>query len=164
MSHNFIEITETDMGSKARAKKATERFPKELTAQTRWKLVYWWEQVLATAQALCPVKTGTLQATGRIEETDPSIGVGSYFERGMTIEDVNMISKMIVFGGMLVNPDTGRICDYAQAVHDGHFTRSGRWIPPNPFIEMAIQIHIQELYSILGKSVDDVINTVWVGE
>ena len=162
MSNQFIEITETDYGSKGRAIEATKKFPKALTASARWKLVWWWEEVLATAQALCPVKTGTLMATGRIEETDPSIG--GYFEVGMTLEDTNIISKMIVFGGMLVNPETGRICDYAQAVHDGHFTRSGRWIPPNPFIEMAIQIHMQELDTILGKSIDEVTETIWVGE
>jgi len=162
MSNQFIDIIETDYGSKARAIKATKKFSKELTAKARWRLVYWWEEVLATARALCPVKTGTLQTTGRIEEIDPSIG--GYFEVGMTLEDTNMISKMIVFGGMLINPDTGRLCDYAQAVHDGHFTRSGRWIPPNPFIEMAIQIHMQELDVILGKSIDEVIETVWIGE
>jgi hypothetical protein len=37
-------------------------------------------------------------------------------------------------------------------------------MPPNPFIEMAIQIHMQELDTILGKSIDEVANTVWVGE
>ena len=162
MSHSFIEFVETDYGSKARAKEATKKLPREITAQARWRLVVWWEQVLATARALCPVKSGTLQATGRIEETDPSIGAS--FEVGMTLEDTNMISKMIVFGGLLINPDTGRICDYAQAVHDGHFTRSGRWIPPNPFIEMAIQIHLQELDTILGNAIDTAVNTVWVGE
>jgi hypothetical protein len=162
MSNQFIDITETDYGSKARAKVACQRFPKELTANARWKLVYWWQEVLETARALCPVDTGTLQATGRITETDPSIG--GLFEVGMTLENTNIISKMIEFGGLLVNPKSGRICDYAQAVHDGHFTRSGRWMPPNPFIEMAIQIHMQELDTILGKSIDEVANTVWVGE
>lgn len=160
MSNQFIDIIETDLGSKARAIEATKKFPKVLTTNMRWKLMWWWEEVLATARALCPVDTGTLQATGRIEETDSSIG--GFFEVGMTLENTNVINKMIVFGGMLVNPETGRTCDYAQAVHDGHFTRSGRWIPPNPFIEMAIQIHMQELDAILGKSVDETINTVWV--
>lgn len=149
MSRNFIEITETDYGSKARAKKATEMFPKELTAQARWKLVYWWEQVLATARALCPVKTGTLQATGRIEETDPSIGAGSYFERGMTVEDTNMISKMIVFGGLLVNPDTGRIC-----------VPIGTKIFANPSLEL---IPIENL-SINSKIWDSQNNFQFIGE
>ena len=72
-----------------------------------------------------------------------------------------LIQHKIVAGGMLTNPITGRICDYAQAVHDGHFTVGGGWVPPNPFINTAINIHINELYQILEGSLDKSINTVW---
>jgi hypothetical protein len=161
MSSGFIVFTETDYGSKGRAKAATEQFPKELSAQAKWRLINWWEKVLATARALCPIDTATLAMSGRIEKAGADIG--GYFEKAVTPEH-ELIDSMIVFGGILVNPKTGRICDYAQAVHDGHFTRSGRWIPPRPFIQEAVNIHINELYHIINQALDRTINTVWIGE
>ena len=84
------------------------------------------------------------------------------FEKEVVPAQHVLIQHKIVAGGMLPHPKTGRICDYAQAVHDGHFTVGGTWVPPNPFIDTAINIHINELYSILEGSVDKSINTVWV--
>lgn len=74
-----------------------------------------------------------------------------------------VINHKIVAGGMLVHPATGRIVDYAQAVHDGHYTKGGTWVAPNPFITDAINIHINELYQIIDSAIDKSINTVWVG-
>jgi len=54
-------------------------------------------------------------------------------------------------------------CDYARFHHDGHFTRSGSFVPPNPFLTMAINLHINELYQILDQTLDKSVNTVWVG-
>lgn len=160
MSEQFISITETDNGSKGRAITAADRFPEELSVEAKWKIRVWWEKVLDTARALCPVDTGTLQTTIRIEDID--MDFGSYFEKTFSPQH-ELINSQIVAGGLLVNPKTGRVCDYAQAVHDGHFTRSGRWMPPVAFIEMAIQIHSPELDYIMSKALDKVINTVWVG-
>lgn len=159
-------MEETDMGSKGRAQTACKEFPMELSAETSWRLRVWWEKVLMTAKALCPIDTGTLSTSGRIETmSGPTEGgaLGEFYEKAMGFDN-ELINSMIVFGGLLINPKTGRICDYAQAVHDGHFTVNGRWIPPRPFIEMAINIHIAELESIIGKSVDKAAEAVWTGE
>jgi len=121
----------------------------------------WWEKVKETAKALCPIDTGTLMMTIRIEPA--GVTIGFYYEKVMGPEH-ELINSQIVAGGIMVNPKTGRIVDYAQAVHDGHFTRSGRYIPENPFIRDAVNIHINELYQILGDSVDKAVNTVWVGD
>lgn len=159
----FFMINETDMGSKARAKKACDELPASITKETRWQLRAWWERVLATARLLCPIDTGTLMSTIRIQERMAAMTEGYPFEVVYTPKN-EIISSEIVAGGLMVNPKTGRICDYAQAVHDGHFTRSGRWIPPQPFIQDAINIHINELEHIINRALDKSINTVWIGE
>lgn len=86
----------------------------------------------------------------------------SFFEKEVVPAQHELIKHKIVAGGMLTHPKTGRIVDYAQAVHDGHFTPNGTFVPPNPFIDTAINIHIGELYQILEQSVDNSVNTVWV--
>jgi hypothetical protein len=162
MSKSFFEIEETDYGSKGRAIAATKQFPVVLSGEARWRLRVWWEKVLETARLLCPIGTGTLMATGRIVDK-ASPDVGGSFEVARSIND-ELISSMIVFGGILVNPISGRICDYAQAVHDGHFTVNGRWIPPQQFVTDAMNLHMMELDQILGEAVDKTAREVWVGE
>jgi len=160
----FIEFTETDYGSKARAKAVLEEFPKELTAECRWRIRVWWEKVLDMARQLCAAwayDTGTLYNTIRIE--DQTISLGGSFEKAVSPE-AELIDSMIVAGGLLINPKTGRICDYAQAVHDGHFTRGGRWIPPKPFLQVAIDMFTEELITIINTALDKTINTIWIGE
>lgn len=161
MSGGFIQFTETDFGSKGRAKRATEEFPKGITREGKWRLEAWWFQVLQTARALCPVDTGTLMSTIRIEMKGTS-ETGSYEISFVPKSD--MLNSEIVAGGMLINPKTGRMCDYAQAVHDGHFTRSGKWVPEQPFLRMAVNLHIHELDKILLECVDKNVRTIWVGE
>lgn len=157
----FWELIETDYGSKGRAKTATEQFPIEVTKEAKWRLKAWWYTVKETARALCPVDTGTLQSTIRIQERGrPPEG---YYEVVYAPKN-ELINSQIIAGGLMVNPKTGRICDYALAVHDGHFTRSGKFIPEQPFLRMAIQLHIKELDKILADSVKMAERKVWVGD
>ena len=162
MAEGGIELTETDMGSKGRAKTATRRYPPELTRDLRTKTFLWWDKVRQTAQMLCPVDTGTLRATIRIEE-----GPAGFFGGGAPYYEVagqTFIDSHIRAGGLLINPKTGRITDYAAAVHDGHFTRGyGRWVPGVPFLTDAINMHIDELYKIVNSSVDKTSSTTWEG-
>lgn len=161
----FMQFTETDFGSKGRAKKATERFPKRLTAEGKWRLKAWWLKVLGTAQMLClawAFDTGTLYSTIRIEENRP-MPEGFPFEVAYASQN-QMINSMIMAGGMAINPKTGRIVDYAQAVHDGHFTTGGRWIPERPFLREAVNMHSTELDAILNKCVEESIQREWVGQ
>lgn len=164
---SFFQHTETDFGSKERAKKACEEFPKAITKEAGWRMNAVWLKVLETARALCLgygiFETGTLYRTIRIEKKGTVKGEGPPFEVVYTSES-EMISSEIVAGGLLINPKTGRICDYAQAVHDGHFTISGNWIPPRPFLRDAIYIHIDELLKAAGQGIDSAINTVWTGD
>jgi len=164
---SFFQFTETDFGSKGRAKIACQELPKKITQEARWRMRAVWFRVLETAKALCMgygiFDTGTLYRTIRLEEKGTVTGEGAPFEVVFTSES-ELISSEIVAGGLLINPKTGRICDYAQAVHDGHFTRRGNWVPPRPFIRDAVYIHIDELLHVAGQAVDSAVNTVWVGD
>ena len=113
----------------------------------REELKRWWRKVKDTAYQLCPKDTGTLAKTirvRRIQECSEHIGLEA--EKAIVVLDT-----MIVAGGMLVNPKTGRICDYATYVHDGHRTPSGGFVPPRPFLTDAIAKHLPELRKILDE-------------
>lgn len=162
----FVEFTESDLGSKGRAKKACRDFPTRITKEGKWRLKAWWQRVLTTAQMLCmgwAFDTGTLWGSIRIEEN-------KQYDEGFPYEVVfgsknEMINSQIVAGGTdYLNPKTGRVCDYAQAVHDGHFTRSGRWIPEKPFLRMAIEMHRAELDKILQECITIGEKQEWVGD
>jgi len=163
----FFQHTETDLGSKGRAKVACEELPLKITQEAKWRMKVVWFKVLETARSLCMgygiFRTGTLYRTIRIEEKGTTIGEGAPFEVVFTSKS-EMISSEIVAGGLLINPETGRICDYAQAVHDGHFTRGGSWVPPRPFIRDAVYIHIDELLKAAGQGIDSAVNTIWIGD
>jgi len=154
----FWGLTETDFGSKGRAKTATERLAPEMSKEMKWRLRGWWERVKETARALCPVDTGTLRMTIRIEPKGVSIGGAPTFMVVASPEH-ELINSQIVAGGLLVNPKTGRIVDYAQAVHDGTMRMMSR-----PFITDAVNLHINELNKILNDGIDTSLNTVWVGQ
>lgn len=160
-SDGWIELSETDYGSKGRARVAAERMPQKISEEARPQLQAWWERVKATAQSLCPIDTGSLMLSIRIEPL--TITFGENFEIAVSPNE-QLINSQIVAGGMIVNPKTGRLVDYAKAIEEGHFTVSGSWVPPNPFLEMAINIHIGELYQILDNSIEKSVNTVWEGE
>ena len=161
----FWGMIETDLGSKGRAKRAAEGLPIEISKETKWRLRAWWERVKETAKSLCvgygAFETGTLYRSIRIEKKFVSVGGAPTFMVTFSPEH-ELIDAQIVAGGLLINPNTGRVCDYAESVHDG----TGRNIKKGerPFLRDAINIHINELNKILNEGIDKALNTVWVGE
>lgn len=155
-------MTESDFGSKGRAKTATGRLGPEISKETKWRLRAWWERVKETAKSLCvgygAFDTGSLYRTIRIERKAISIGGAPTFMVTVSPEH-ELINSQIVAGGMLINPKTGRIVDYAAAVHDGSMK-----MPARPFLQDAVNIHINELNKILNDGIDKALNTVWVGQ
>lgn len=112
VKEGFWGLTETDFGSKGRAKTAAGRLGPEINKKTKWRLQAWWFQVKETAKALCPIDTGTLRMTIRIEPKGISVGGAPTFMVTVSPEH-ELINSQIVAGGMLINPRTGRIVDYA---------------------------------------------------
>jgi len=158
----FWGLTETDFGSKGRAKTAAGRLSIEMSKEIKWRLRGWWYRVKETAKSLCmgygAFDTGTLYRSIRIEPKGISVGGAPTFMVTVSPEH-DLIDEQIVAGGIGINPKTGRICDYAAAVHDGTMRMMAR-----PFLQDAVNIHINELNKILNDGIDNAVNTVWVGE
>lgn len=148
-SRDYFELTETDDGTKQGAIDDSKTYQKKLNKKFMQAMDAWWENVKMTAIALCPVDTGTLAATIRIVVETTS---GESYEVVAGPEGHPEIVQMIVAGGLLVNPKTGRICDYAQVVHDG-YAEEGRL--PNPFLTEAIALNMGELESILSNLLNE---------
>jgi hypothetical protein len=170
----FWGMIEDDSGSKGRAKRAAEGLSDEISAQTKWRLRGWWYDVLEEAKSLCvsmgAVDTWTLYKSIRIEEgiaagmslSSGAMGMGApQFEVAASPQH-QLIHSQIKAGGLYINPKTGRICNYAESVHEG----TGRNFKkgPRPFLTMAIQLHIHELDKILNSAIDTALNKVWVGQ
>ena len=166
MSQQYIEFNETDFGSKSRAEKATGRVPSEITAQTKWRVRVWWENVLETARILCIqygcIDTWTLYGSIRIEDVGVITGGPPLYEVAIG-PHVELINSQIVAGGLqFINPKTGNPCNYAESVHEG----TGRNLAKGPrrFLADAVDIHMTELLEIINKGIDRTVNTVWVGQ
>ena len=72
-------------------------------------------RVVSYAKAVCPVKTGALRDSIRVEHHGP------------------YTAKLVAGGGLHINPLTGKVVDYARHVHDG----TSR-MPARPFLAQAL--------------------------
>jgi HK97 gp10 family phage protein len=72
-------------------------------------------RVVSYAKALCPVQTGALRDSIRVENPRP------------------YTAKLVAGGGRHVNALTGKVVDYARHVHDG----TSR-MPARPFLAQAL--------------------------
>ena len=144
--------------SEARAMNATRKMDAHAQQEFSKDIDDWWLQVLAVAQEECPVGTsestktkgyigGTLRDTIRIVYEAPQ---GSFFEVVRSPETIS-VDRMITAGGILINPNTGNICDYAQAVHEGHITSGGGFVSGRPFLDIAIDRMMPELDRIMSN-------------
>lgn len=134
MTTGFI-FTETDSGTKEACIRALGRTKTALAKNfIAGAKEYWWA-VYNAAKRLClemgVYDSGTLYDSIRlIWEYEPS---GGLFEVAVSSEGVDMVAMIKVGGGTYINPNTGRVVDYAQAVHDGTRHMTGR-----PFLTFAI--------------------------
>ena len=123
-----IRIEEIDVGSN---KPATQRKYTELKNEvsTKWEKMmakYWTKVYENTIQAITDmgaVDTGSLRQSIRIEVGKtivPGLSSTGLYEIART--DVDNYAYIIAGGGGIINPRHKREVDYAQAVHDGHFT------------------------------------------
>jgi len=159
-----LEMNETDFGSKRRAMEAMRKTRENRDPAFKKALRPYWNKVLRDAKALCPVGTpatthrfpyigGSLKRSIRIRNRPPA---GSHFEVVRRPDDVH-ITKVIVAGGNVVNPNTGRIVDYARAVHDGTMKQS-----PKPFLSMALVKNEGALQMAIDKYFRDMLKD-WGG-
>lgn len=156
-----VVVRETDGGSKKRAMRATYGTARAGATATQHEMLHWLSKVVMLAKTYCPKETGTLATTIRIVTQAPT---GGFFEvvKNPLENDIG-VTALITAGGWLVNPKTGFICDYAQAVHDGHLTRGGGYYAGVPFLTMAIDASEAE-YQQMVKKIFDAQERAWHGD
>jgi len=128
-------ITETDSGTKEKAKRALSETYKKVDKEFIEAVKEYWYKVWLTAKQLClqygAFDTGTLYES--IELVWERVPYGGLYEIGVSSRGAEMVAMIRVGGSVYVNPKTGKFVDYAQAVHDGT-----RYMRERPFLTDAI--------------------------
>lgn len=148
---DYFMLTEDDHGTKQRLYDAFGTEYGEISENFDVAMENWWMNVKATAERLCieygAIDTWTLFNTIRIVMVKDDLSGAYTVER---FPNVIEVTRMIVAGGgIFINPNTGRVCDYAESVHEG----TGRNIAkgPRPFLTDAIDLNQAELDAIIAK-------------
>jgi hypothetical protein len=144
-------ITETDSGTKEKARRALSATYKKLDKEFLEAAKEYWYKVWQTARQLClqygAYDTGALYNS--IQLLWQSVPYGGLYEIGVSSRGVEMTSMIKVGGAGFINPKTGKFVDYAQAVHDGT-----RYMAARPFLTDAIVLCEPFLQAVLTKHVD----------
>jgi len=136
-----IVLVETDNGTKQLTIDKLKELRRKIPIEFEKALDMVWDKIFFTAIMLCPVDTGTLMSTIKVERGGGVMSGGFSNIRAITIFD----STIIAGDERVVNPKSGKPCIYATWVHDGHFDRGGKWIPAQPFLTDALKAHEAEL-------------------
>lgn len=154
MPRGFV-FTETDFGTKRKAKVALARTHRELDSEFRLAAREYWWRVWETARTLCPVDTGALMNSIRLiwmvgYGGGPEVPfAGEVFEVAISSQGIEMTAMIKAGGEGWINPKTGWYVDYAQAVHDGT-----RYMAARPFLTEAIAMNEAYLQQVLARHVD----------
>ncbi|OGD52570.1 hypothetical protein A3K80_00535 [Candidatus Bathyarchaeota archaeon RBG_13_38_9] len=141
-----IVLFESDNGTKQLTIDRLNELRKKIPEEYEKALDVVWDKIFLTAIMLCPVDTGTLMSTIRIERGG---GVMSGFSG---IKAITIFDSTIVAGDeRIINPKSGQPCIYSTWVHDGHFDRGGKWVPAQPFLTDAVNAHEEELERALDN-------------
>jgi len=154
----YFSLTETDDGSKKKLGNAIDKTMKFNEEKFEEYMDEYWRRVYEDAWRLCPVGTpastgipnyigGSLRETIAVVDTPPA---GIAFEV-VKQPNVQFVSRFIKAGSdVYINPNTGSVIDYAQAVHDG------TWVmPPRPFLMRALDLNEPFLEAIIQKYLKD---------
>lgn len=139
-------IAETDFGTKKATIDKISQLQKESPTLFQRAVLAWWKKVYMTAIEECPVDTGALRASIRIQKMADTTGEYMVARKP---EGVLMEYYIIAGGGGIINPKHRREVDYARVVHDGAAGRLG-----NPFLDRAIQKHMSTMEDELKKYMD----------
>lgn len=155
-----VVVHETDLGTKKAAKRALGRL---FSDPNDWRRIFdeFWLKVELDAHVFVPKDTGSLDTTirvvdaGEVEEhrQAPTFGASSIMAGRREVFSDN---RAIIAGDpSVINPKSGQPVTYAQAVHDGHFTRGGSWVPARPFLTEAIGNNLAWLDAELFRYIDN---------
>lgn len=144
-------IEEYDFDTKHATIKKIRQMQREIPSRFDAAIFRWWKKVYMAALELCPVETGALRASIRIQRGK---GNTKKFEVSRQPSGVQTEYYIVAGGGGVINPRHRREVDYAAAVHDGYVRSDGYVWPGNPFLERAIQRHIGTMEEEIKKYMD----------
>jgi len=160
MSTKGFTFTKTDEGTEKKTRRAMKRVVKYNKDEFEKAIMRYWWKVWQDARRLCmeygAYDTGTLYDTIRIEWNPAGVG-GPTYEVAVGPDRVEVIG-MIRAGGMLINPKTGKIVNYAESVHEG--TGKNLAKGPRPFLTDAILMNESFLDQIINKYLNKLGETV----
>jgi len=149
-----IEIRESDDGTKQALADALKMLQEGIGEgkEIRKELGDVWKKIRDDAKALCRIMaydTGTLWSTIRIS----SIPTGTMLGGFSKIKAITIFEGTIIAGDITkINPKSNKPCDYAMWVHDGHRDKSGKMVPPKPFLTESIAKNEDELNKAIDRA------------
>lgn len=148
-------IQESDGGTKRACYNALGRVQRELAVAYGKAIEEYWNAVLQRAKQLCleygAYDTGTLYRSIRLVwETHPQFGL---YEVAFSSRGASVTGYIRAGGGAWINPKTGKLVDYAQAVHDGT-----KHMAPRPFIQDAVDQMESVREQIMKRHIDNALS------
>lgn len=146
-----IVVHEDDDGTKKKTREALVRtrddFAKGTIIANELEKVL--RRVRNTAYERCPKVTGTLANTIRITRIPMGTMTGGWSQ----MKSITIFNMSIIAGDLMtMNPITGKPCDYATWVHDGHNMRDGNFWGGIPFLTEAFAQHNQEVNKAIDRA------------
>lgn len=146
-----VVIKEDDSGTKKKMREALVRTMNDFGDGTEIakELKGVMNRVRNTAYMKCPKVTRTLANTIRVVRIPMGTMTGSWSQ----VKSITIFNMSIVAGDLMaINPITGRPCDYATWVHDGHKMRDGSFWAGIPFLTEAFAEHDQDINKAIERA------------
>lgn len=148
----MVAITESDNGTKRAAMAALIRLKRDIDdgRDFRTELDIVWQKIKRDAEAMCPKgdDSGLLASTIRVTKVPMGRIVGNWSR----IKDITLFDRSIIAGDITKTTKSGRPCDYAAWVHDGHKMKDGRMYAGIPFLTQALAQNEQELNKAIERA------------
>lgn len=128
----LMQIKETDMGTKRKARRAINQIQTGKPVVLEKEFAEYIQMVLDDAKRFCPVDTGALQASIRVQRIGERVPTGYFAKQRPLVLDYQIVAG----GPPFWNWKHKKFVDYAMAVHDGTIR-----MPPRPFIDHAVNFN-----------------------
>jgi hypothetical protein len=145
-----VAVQESDHGTKKKLEDALKRTKRKIDEgkEIREELNKILRKIRDDARIFVPKDTWTLHDTIRVSSVPTGI-LGGFSK----IKTVQIFDRAIIAGDVTkINPKTGRPCDYAMWVHDGHRMPDGKFYAGVPFLTMALAKNSQELDNAIDRA------------
>jgi len=155
----MIGLEESDGGTKKQVSDNLGKVSGQLNAELSERLEKIWNDIYNDAIANCPVDTGSLVGTIKLD-----VDAGNLQASGAGIDIMSTGMSENIFNGTITAGDDAVVNPinkiptswYAIWVHDGHYTVDGVWVPEQPFLENALAAHEAELEQAMDEALKNI--------